>query len=125
MKTERSWGYRIANAASHALHIAIIVFVAIGWLIPVLQLPHLFLIASTLVCWFVLGFWFGFGYCPITDWHWKIKDKWGEGRPQTSYIHSGLEFLLGKSLSTRNVDLSVGTGTVVIAVIAVIKYFTF
>ena len=125
MKVTRTRGYLIANFIFHVLHIGIIAFVAAGWLIPSLRLPHLILIVSTLVCWFILGFWFGFGYCPITDWHWKIKDRWGEGRPQTSYIHSGLQRLLARPLSTTHVDSMVVIGTIVIAAFAIAMYFIF
>lgn len=118
MNTNKTALYQIANALCHTLHIAIISFIAIGWLFSTLRLLHLIVLGLTLLCWFVLGLRYGFGYCPITDWHWKLKDKWGDGRPPTSYIHAGLEHLLSKLLKPASVDATVLMGTIGIAFVA-------
>lgn len=79
--------YRLLNAAFHALHCVVIAFTVVGWVVPSFRPAHLAFILGTLGCWYLLGFWFGFGYCPITDWHWRIKAVLGEGRPKETYIH--------------------------------------
>jgi len=73
--------YLVLNAFFHMLHIAIISFMLVGWLIPETRLAHLMLSLLTLGSWFILGRCMGEGYCPVSDWHWKIKDSLGEGRP--------------------------------------------
>lgn len=42
--------------------------------------------------WFILGIWFGWGYCLCTDWHWQIREAMGIHDRSDSYIH----FLLNK-----------------------------
>ncbi len=41
----------------------------------------------TAFSWFVLGFWFGWGYCICTDWHWTIREQLGYDDQSNSYIH--------------------------------------
>ncbi|HUR31773.1 MAG TPA: hypothetical protein VMZ69_10110 [Saprospiraceae bacterium] len=38
---------------------------------------HLLVIDLTIASWFIIGLWKGFGYCFLTDWHWRIKEKLG------------------------------------------------
>jgi hypothetical protein len=34
----------------------------------------------------VVGIWYGIGYCPLTDYHWKIKAQLGHEFLPSSYI---------------------------------------
>jgi len=65
-------------------------------------LANLVIILSTVFSWFFLGIWYGFGYCPCTDWHWQVRMKMGLYDTSTSY----LEFLVEK-LTGLNVDRAV------------------
>jgi hypothetical protein len=112
--------YKCINTLFHILHFILIGFVMIGWLFPLLRTAHLIVVFLTLGSWFILGHWYGTGYCPITDWHWKIKDALGEGRPQGSYIHSVLEAIMRKKLDSASVDYVVLVGTISIAVLSLI-----
>lgn len=107
--------YRILNAAFHFLHIFVITFVAIGWIYPPFHLAHFVLTLLTLGSWFILGHWFGVGYCPLTDWHWKIKSKLSGARPNGTYIHLGLERVTGRQINPDRVDRVVLLGTILIA----------
>jgi hypothetical protein len=100
--------------------VALITFVMIGWLFPQLRAAHLVLIFLTLGSWFILGRWLGAGYCPITDWHWTIKDALGQGRPQGTYIHLGLQNLTGRKLNSAAVDKVVLISTMLIAGLSLI-----
>ena len=96
--------YPLLNGVFHVVHIFIISFVIVGWIFPSLRLAHLVLLLLTLGSWFILGLWFGPGYCPVTDWHWKIKTKLGEGRPSGTYIHLLLQNISTQKLSSATVD---------------------
>ncbi|MDO5654204.1 MAG: DUF2784 family protein [Brachymonas sp.] len=96
--------YPFLNAAFHALHIAVIMFFLLGWLVPALLPWHLTLLLAMLGSWFILGHWLGTGYCPISDWHWKIKQHCGPGKPDGSYIHLVLQHITGKTLNSARVD---------------------
>lgn len=76
----------------------------------------------TLGSWFVLGHWLGVGYCPITDWHWRIKDTFGEGRPPGSYIQLVLEKASRRRLNGALIDQTVLVGTLLIGAVSLILF---
>lgn len=96
--------YPFLNAIFHGAHISIILFALLGWALPSLRQLHLALLGLTLGSWFILGQWLGIGYCPISDMHWRLKESFGEGRPDGTYIHYVLQKLTGKTLSSPRVD---------------------
>ena len=106
--------YLLGNALLHALHLAIILFVMTGWLFSALRPYHLALIVLMLGCWFILGRWLGAGYCPVTDWQWKLKAHYGYGKPDASYIRYVLQKVTGHELNPVTVDKSVLICTVII-----------
>jgi hypothetical protein len=112
--------YSITNALFHLAHIAVILFVMIGWIFRPLLPLHLALTLLTLGSWFILGHWFGTGYCPISDWHWKLKETLGGGRPNGTYIHLVLQNISRRELNPASVDKVVLVGTVVIAGISLV-----
>ena len=113
-----AWLYPLLNGIFHAVHIAVITFVMVGWMFAPLRLAHLALILLTLGSWFILGLWLGTGYCPISDWHWKIKKSLGGGMPNGTYIHQLLQNISGRELNSDAVDKGVVVGTVVLAAIS-------
>src|SRR6185295_10996259 len=68
------------------LHIIIILFNLFGWILPATRKAHFICIVITAFCWFILGIWFGWGYCPLTDWQWSIKEQLGETNLPASFI---------------------------------------
>lgn len=96
--------YPVLNGFFHCSHIVVISFTLTGWICPRTRLAHLTLVLATLGSWFVLGRWLGEGYCPVTDWHWKIKDAFGEGRPKGTYIHLLVRRLTGLEPRSASVD---------------------
>ncbi len=112
--------YLLLNGLFHFFHVVLITFVMFGWLFPQLRLAHLVLVFLTLGSWFILGRWLGSGYCPITDWHWKIKDALGEGRPQGSYIHLVMQKITRQNFNSEAVDKVVLIGTLLLAGLSLI-----
>jgi hypothetical protein len=76
----------LADILLTLLHVIIIIFNLFGWIFPATRKAHFICIVITAFCWFVLGIWFGWGYCPITDWQWHIKEKLGETNLPASFI---------------------------------------
>lgn len=106
--------YFLLNGLFHVVHIAIIIFAITGWMFPPLRMAHLALMLATLGSWFILGHWLGSGYCPVSDWHWKIKAALGEGRPRGTYIHLLLQRISGKELDSTSVDRMVVIVTIIL-----------
>ncbi|MHA4842594.1 DUF2784 domain-containing protein [Flavitalea antarctica] len=77
------------------VHIIIIIFNLTGWIFSRTRKWHLVLIAITCFCWLVAGIWYGFGYCPVTDWQWSVKTKLGESNLPDSFITYLVNNLLG------------------------------
>ncbi len=71
-------GLKILDLLLIVLHFAIIGFNLLGWVWKPLRRAHFMVVCVTAACWFILGIWFGIGYCPITDWDWQVKEKLGE-----------------------------------------------
>jgi hypothetical protein len=86
------------------LHFVIIGFNLFGWIWKPLRKAHLICIAVTAGCWFILGIWYGIGYCPITDWDWQVKEKLGETNLPDSFITYYADKISGKSVSGSLVD---------------------
>ena len=55
--------------------------------------------------WFILGIFYGMGYCPITDWHFDVLYKLGRYPGTSSYIHYLLDRLLGVEIRESLVDI--------------------
>lgn len=95
-------------------HTALILFNLFGWMYRPLRKLHLATISLTLLSWGFLGIWYGWGYCPLTDWHWEILARLGESNPPNSYISYLLDRWLGLDPEESLVDL----GTLVLAILA-------
>lgn len=86
------------------LHFAIISFNLFGWIWKPARKAHFICILITTGCWFILGMWFGIGYCPITDWEWHIKEELGETNLPGSFIKYYADKINGKSVSASLID---------------------
>ncbi len=81
------------------LHIVIILFNVFGWISPKTRRLHFLFILLTAASWFILGIWFGVGYCPVTDWQWNVKRQLGEQILPPSFIEYYAEKISGNDFS--------------------------
>ena len=105
------------------LHFALIGFNLFGWIFPTTRKAHLITICATAFSWFGLGIFWGWGYCPITDWEWKVKEKLGETNLPNSFIKYYADKITGKSIDAGLVD-DFTLGFFIAAIILAI-YFNF
>src|SRR5688572_23521119 len=80
------------------LHLIIILFNLFGWIPKRARKFHLLSIIATAASWFILGIWFGIGYCPITEWQWQIKERLGETNLPDSFIKYYGDKITGSNL---------------------------
>ncbi len=99
--------YRLYDILFVVFHTALIVFNMLGWAWRRTRRLHLFTISATLLSWFGLGVTYGWGYCPLTDWHWRIKLMLGETALPASWIKYYLDRITGIDWSPAVVDASV------------------
>lgn len=69
--------YRFLNLFFFFFHSCLIIFNLFAWIWRKTRLINLIIILLTLGSWFILGLWYGYGYCPFTDWHWQVREKLG------------------------------------------------
>ena len=105
------------------LHIIIILFNLFGWIFPAARKAHFICIAITAFCWFILGIWFGWGYCPLTDWQWRIKERLGEINLPASFITWFANKITGMRFSDTFINLL--TLILFISAMIVSVYFNF
>jgi hypothetical protein len=87
----------ILNVAFFVFHTTWIAFNALGWLFKRTRRWHLATVTLTAFSWFGLGFWYGWGYCPSTDWHWQVRARLGYRDP-ASYVQLLLSEVTGIDL---------------------------
>jgi hypothetical protein len=98
-------------------HLALTLFNLTGWAWKKTRKAHLITLVITAVCWFVLGIWYGWGYCPLTDWQWSVKEKLGETDLPNSFIKYFVDKISGRDIDPSLVD-TVTLGCLVFAVVA-------
>ncbi len=97
-------------------HACLTLFNAVGWIWRKTRRINLFTLLLTGGSWFILGLFYGLGYCPLTEWHFQILNRLGHHHLPSSYIEYLLERLLPLELSSQLVD----TATAVIFFLALI-----
>ncbi len=110
------------NIAFFVFHSAWIVFVCTGWIWRRTRPWQLAAVALTAASWFVLGFRYGWGYCPFTDWHWQIRARLGFIDPP-SYIQLLIRELSGVELRPVAADALAVVTLVVAAGLGVARRF--
>lgn len=109
-------GLQILNIFFFVFHTALIVFNLFGWLFRATRRLHLYSLLLVLFSWVVLGFWKGFGYCFLTDWHYRVLRALGERDLPNSYI----SFLTERLSGWRPEAALVETLTLVLALLALV-----
>jgi hypothetical protein len=84
-------------------HAVVTLFNLVGWISKKTRNLHLVTVALTLFSWLVLGFFYGFGYCFLTDWHYQILHKRGFEDLPFSYITFLIQRLFGITASDETV----------------------
>jgi hypothetical protein len=101
------------------IHLAIVGFNLFGWIWPATRKAHLICVAATLFSWAVLGIWFGFGYCFVTDWQWRVKRRLGEYDLPGSFIKYYADKLTGRDFDPGLVNMVTLVTFVVIIIITI------
>ena len=86
------------------LHFAVILFNLFGWIWKKTRKAHLMVVGITLASWFILGIWKGWGYCFLTDWHWRVKEKLGETNLPNSFVKYMADKITGQDFNPGIVD---------------------
>jgi len=85
----------------HSFWIALCLF---GWIWRKTRKINLLCLSLTAISWFLLGIWYGYGYCPSTEWHWQVRIRLGYHDMHSSYIGFLIESMTGLRASEKFVD---------------------
>jgi hypothetical protein len=97
--------YRLVDLGFIGFHTTLILFNLLGWIWPRTRKLNLFTLLATGCSWFILGIWYGWGYCFCTDWHWQIRRAMGDTDLPNSYISFLVEIWTGFQPDPYWVDL--------------------
>jgi hypothetical protein len=104
------------NIACFVLHTALILFNVLGWAWARTRRWNLVTLLVTAFSWGVIGIWKGFGYCPLTDWHWRVREAMGIRKTTSNYI-----VLLVQTLSGWNPPIQLVNAVVVVVLLSCVS----
>lgn len=104
-------------------HSSWVIFNIFGWIPSKTRRLHLITVALTAFSWIVLGFWKGFGYCPFTDFHWKILKQLGRNNLPNSYMKFLVDRTFGTNVDPELTDWTTGVGFLLCASLSLIVNF--
>ena len=90
-----------------------------GWIFRATRKLNLLTLMLTALSWFVLGIWYGWGYCLCTDWHWQVRQHLGYHDESNSYIHFLVLKLTGINMDPKLVENITLTGFLIALVMSV------
>ena len=96
--------YQFLNIFFFVFHTAFTLFNIVGWAFKSTRRWHLVTLSLTAFSWFVLGIWYGWGYCFCTQWHWEVRRKLGYQDHSNSYIQFLVFKLTGINFSLQLVE---------------------
>jgi len=97
-------GYQFLNIFFFFFHTVLMLFNCFGWAWKRTRRWNLFTLLLTASSWFIVGIWYGWGYCFCTDWHWDVREKMGLHDQSPSYVHFLLLKLTGINFQKDMVD---------------------
>lgn len=96
--------YQFLNIFFFVFHTILMLFNSLGWGWKKTRRWNLVTLLLTAGSWFIVGIWYGWGYCFCTDWHWQVREKLGLNDQSNSYVHFLLLKLTGINFQKDLVD---------------------
>jgi hypothetical protein len=97
--------YQFLNYFFIVFHTVWILFNSLAWIPKKTRRLNLISLCITAFSWFVLGIWYGWGYCVCTDLHWKVRAHLGYRDMEMSYTHFLARKLTGIDFNPNTVDV--------------------
>lgn len=106
----------VSDLALTIVHCLLIAFNLFGWCLKKTRKANLVCLFITFLSWVGLGYFYGWGYCPLTDWHWSIKEKLGT----TTLPNSFIKYLVDNIFSVNSNAWWIDVATLTSFLIAII-----
>jgi hypothetical protein len=104
------------DMAFFVFHTALMLFNMVGWAWRRSRPYHLICLLLTAASWFILGAFYGWGYCICTDWHFQVREKLGYPDVGPSYLQLLAVEFFGIRISQSFAD---GLASCVFAIIVI------
>lgn len=101
-------------------HTLLILFNVFGWTWRKTRKWNLIVLLLTGLSWAVLGIFYGFGYCPFTDWHFQVLRKLGVYDLPGSYIKYLIDRVFQTDVNSEMVDLLTLVVYLILLIISII-----
>jgi hypothetical protein len=85
-------------------HTVLVLFNLFGWIWKKTRVANLITLLLTAGSWVILGIFYGWGYCPLTDWHFSILRNLGYTDLPDSYLSFLFTRLTGLPIDQSLVD---------------------
>jgi hypothetical protein len=99
------WKLHLLDWFFVVFHTLLMMFNVFGWLSEKLRKWNLLTLLLTAFSWFILGLFFGMGYCILTDWHWDVLRKLSAHPVENSYVQYLFRRLLHIRVSAQFADI--------------------
>jgi hypothetical protein len=91
-------------------HSTLVLFILSGWIWRRTRKLHLYIVMLTAGSWLILGIFYGLGYCPFTDWHFRVLERLGHTNLPSSYISFLVMRITGLRPNQQVVDVVTTAG---------------
>ncbi|MDP4224683.1 MAG: DUF2784 domain-containing protein [Bacteroidota bacterium] len=119
--------YRILDIFFVVFHSSLVIFNLFGWAWKRTRRLNLITLILTGSSWLFLGLLVGtLGYCPLTDWHFRILEKMGKTALPLSYMKYLFDRITGLNIGEKLVDkvtLAVFVAALVVSIIFNVRDF--
>lgn len=110
----------VLDAALFVFHTVLIAFNMVGWAWRRTRVAHLVVLAMTAFSWFVMGAFYGWGYCLCTDWHFRVRRLRGAPVTESSFVQLLIGKATGVHLDRQAADvLAVGVFAAIVVATAI------
>jgi len=114
---------QLLNYFFFVVHSMWILLILIGWVHVLTLRIHLYAVVFTAISWICLGYWYGWGYCLCTDWHWQIRSSLGIHDNTNNYVHLLIFKATGLDPSPGTMNILVAGGFAASAVLSIVLNF--
>ena len=118
--------YQILDILLHILHSGMVLFMLFGAFYRPWVKWHFIFVIMIWISWLVLGAYVGtYGYCPLTDVQWHVKNQLGEYSLPPSYIEYVYKIATGRDVDNQLMSNIIAAVMIVISLFSFFRFFMF
>ncbi len=115
--------YQFLNIFFFIFHTIIVLYNSLGWIFKKTRKTNFILLLMTSFSWFIVGLWYGLGYCFCTDWHYQVKIALGTNPADLPYSY--IKLLIDTVFGSNVNEVTVNWGTIIVFVLAIVMSIVF